>query len=131
MKRTESIGIPPLRDGNRVISSNSGKAGVLNSYFKSVFTAEDTSTIPNKGTSPLPDIDDTSFTVVGIAKQLELLKPMKASGPDQISPWILKTFAHPCAAMLQRIFQQSYDSSCLPEDWKRAVVIPIYKKGDK
>ena len=77
-------------------------------------------TIPNKGTSPLPDIDDISFTVVGIAKQLELLKPMNASGPDQISPWVLKNFAHPCAAILQRIFQQSYDSSCLPEDWKRA-----------
>ena len=131
LKRTESIGIPSLRDGDRVISSNSGKASVLNSYFKSVFTAEDTSTIPNKGTSPLPDIDDISFAAAGIAKQLELLKPMKASGPDQISPWILKNFAHPCAAILQRIFQQSYDSSCLPEDWKRAVVTPIYKKGDK
>ena len=96
-----------------------------------MFTAEDTSTIPNKGTSSLPDIDDISFAAAGIAKQLELLKPMKASGPDQISPWILKNFAHPCAAILQRIFQQSYDSSCLPEDWKRAVVTPIYKKGDK
>ena len=79
LKRTESIGIPSLRDGDRVISSNSGKASVLNSYFKSVFTAEDTSTIPNKGTSSLPDIDDISFAAAGIAKQLELLKPMKAS----------------------------------------------------
>ena len=55
LKRTGSTGIPPLCDGDRVISSNCGKASVLNSYFKSVFTAEDTSTIPNKGTSPLPD----------------------------------------------------------------------------
>ena len=131
LKRTESIGIPPQRDSNRLISSNIGKANVLNSYFKSVFTAEDASTIPNEGTSPLPDIADVSFTATGISKQLQLLKPMKASAPDQIPPWILKDFAYPCAAMLQRIFQQCYDSSCLPVDWKRAVVTPVYEKGDK
>ena len=33
LKRTESIGIPPLRDRNCVISSNSGKANVFNSFF--------------------------------------------------------------------------------------------------
>ena len=33
--------------------------------------------------------------------------------------------------MLQRIFQQSYESSCLPLDWKRAVVTPVYKRDDK
>ena len=82
-KKNESIGIPPLCDSNRLVSSNSGKANILNSYFKSAFTAEDTSTIPNEGTSPLPDIADISFTATGIVKQLQLLKPMKASAPDQ------------------------------------------------
>ena len=128
LKRTESIGMPTLRDCNRLVSSNSGKENVLHSYFKSVFTAEDTSTIPNEGTSPQPDIADISFTATGIVKQLQLLKPMKASAPDQISPWILNNFSHPCAAMLQRIFQQSYDSSCLPEDWGRAGSLPSIKR---
>ena len=54
MRERESIGIPLLRDGDRVISSNSGKANVLNSYFKSVFTAEVTLTIPSKDSSPFP-----------------------------------------------------------------------------
>ena len=79
MKRTESIGVPPLRDSNRLVSSNSGKANVLNSYLKSVFTAENTSTIPNKGTSPLPNIADISFTATGIVKQLQLFKPTYSS----------------------------------------------------
>ena len=58
MRERESIGIPLLCDGDRVISSNSGKANVLNSYFKSVFTAEVTLTIPSKDSSPFPDIAD-------------------------------------------------------------------------
>ena len=58
MRERESIGIPLLCDGDRVISSNSGKANVLNSYFKSVFTAEVTLTIPSKDYSPFPDIAD-------------------------------------------------------------------------
>ena len=54
-----SIGIPSLHDGDRrVISSNSGKANVPNSYFKSVFTAEVTLTIPSKDSSPFHDIAD-------------------------------------------------------------------------
>ena len=58
VRERESIGIPPLRDGDRVISSNSGKSNVLNSYFKSVFTAEVTLTIPSNDSSPFPDIAD-------------------------------------------------------------------------
>ena len=58
VREKESIGIPLLRDGDRVISSNSGNANVLNSYSKSVFTAEVTLTIPSKDSSPFPDIAD-------------------------------------------------------------------------
>ena len=131
LKRTESIGVPPLRDGDKMETTNTGKANLLNTYFKSVFTVENTSTIPVKGASPYPDINPITFSVDGIEKLLRKLKPRKAAGPDQISPWILKNFASQCAMMLCKLFDQSYNSSCLPEDWKKAVVTPVHKKGDK
>ena len=99
------MGIPTLREGKNVVSSNSGKANVFNTYFKSVFTREDKSTIPDKGISPFTTIDEISFTIPGIEKQLKILKPTKASGPDQISPWVFKNFAHQCAIILVKIFR--------------------------
>ena len=46
LQRTESIGIPPLRVGDKVFDSNEGKADILNKHFQSVFTLEDTSNLP-------------------------------------------------------------------------------------
>lgn len=68
MKRIELIGIFFLCDGNCVISLNSGKVSVFNSYFKLVFIVEDILIILNKGMSFLFDIDDIFFIVVGIVK---------------------------------------------------------------
>ena len=54
------------------------------------------------------------------------------AGPDQISPWVLKTFAPQCAQILQVIFTQSYNvSGILPEEWKKAHVSPVFKKDNK
>ena len=42
-----------------------------------------------------------------------------------------KTFAPQCAQILQVIFAQSYVSGNLPEEWKKALVSPVFKKDDK
>ena len=94
LQRTESIGIPPLQVGDNVFDSNEGKADILNKHFQSVFTLEDTSSLPQLPPSPYPQMDQLIINIPGLEKQLQKLKPNKAVGPDQISPWVLKTFAH-------------------------------------
>ena len=132
LQRTESIGIPPLRVGDNVFYSNEGKADILNKHFQSVFTLEDTSNLPQLPPSPYPQIDQLIINIPGLEKQLQKLKPDKAAGPDQILPWVLKTFAPQCAQILQVIFTQSYNvSGILPEEWKKALVSPVFKKDDK
>ena len=58
-KRQDNIENSALKSqtGNTVTES-SEKAEILNNQFKSVFTVEDTSCIPDKGTSPYPSIPD-------------------------------------------------------------------------
>lgn len=44
---------------------------------------------------------------------------------------LLKECAEEIAEALSTIFQQSFDSECLPEDWKLDNVVPIFKKGKR
>ena len=66
----------------------------------------------------------------GVKKLLLQLKPHKASGPDRLPNRILKELAHELAPSLTALYNQSLSTKVLPEDWKRAFISPVYKKGD-
>ena len=55
----------------------------------------------------------------------------KATGPDGISPWILKHGAEIIAPIYQVLFTWSLSSSVLPFDWLTANVNPLFKSGDR
>ena len=96
-----------LQVGDNIFDSNEGKADILNKHFQTVFTLEDTSQLPP---SPYLQIDQLIINTPGLEKQLRKLKLNKAASPDQISPWLLKTFAPQCAQILQVIFIQKVAS---------------------
>ena len=66
-----------------------------------------------------------------MAKLLSNLKPNKASGPDKIAARFLKKMASVLAQSLTLIFKASLAQGILLDDWKKAFVIPVYKKGDR
>jgi hypothetical protein len=55
----------------------------------------------------------------------------KAHGPDGIHGKILKNYAVGLAYPLTCIFKTSYNSGRIPQQWKLANVVPIFKKGNK
>ena len=67
----------------------------------------------------------------GVPKLLKGLRPFKATGPDEIPAFILKQAATPLAPYLTRIFQLSLDHGKIPDEWRKANIVPIYKKGEK
>ena len=116
---------------NQVVTSAKEKAEALSRQYSSVFTMEDTSSLPSKGPSPFPTMPDITITVAGVEKLLASLNPRKASGPDQVPTRILKEHASTLAPVLQIIFQQSLDTGDIPEDWRQANVTAVFKKGDR
>ena len=78
--------------------------------FSSVFTDKDHTDIPVVGDDPKPSIAALIVTVPGTIKQLQSLKPHKATGPDEIPPWFLKEHAVKIGPMLTTIYQTSIDT---------------------
>ena len=56
------------------------------------------------------------------------LKP-SAPGPDGVHPLVLKSCASCLSKPLTVIFNESLKSGCIPMDWKRPNISPIFKKG--
>ena len=125
------MGIPPLRQDDKLYATDKDKTECLNSYFQSVFTEEGTHLDHIQGPSPYRDIGHLHTHRPGVEKQLQQLNPSKASGPDELSPRLLKLIAREIAPPLASLFQQSFNTGAVPTQWKHALVTPIHKSGDK
>ena len=84
--------------------------------------------IKPKNVIGMPEI---TITVNGVEGLLKGLNPNKASGPDEISPRLLKELYVELAPILTKIYRSSLSTGIVPEDWKTALVAPVYKKGPK
>ena len=130
-QRKDSVGIPPLKENDRLVSDSHSKASILNRQYQSVFTKENLKDMPNKGESPFPLMQELLITKEGVIKLLKGINASKACGPDLIPSRILKEGAEEIGEILQAIFQQSIDTGSVPYDWRTANISAIYKKGDK
>ncbi|KFP25921.1 RNA-directed DNA polymerase from mobile element jockey, partial [Colius striatus] len=62
---------------------------------------------------------------------LAKLKACKSMGPDEMHPRVLRKLADVIAKPLSIIFEHSWRTGEVPEDWRKANVMPVFKKGRK
>ena len=103
---------------------------MFNEYFSSVFTCEDTSSLRVIDTTSVPLISDSiEFTPEIVNEKILNLPNSKSPGPDGWPIPLIKSLSECISIPLSIIFNKSFNSGSLPNDWKNAQVIPIHKKG--
>ena len=114
-KRTENTGISPLKSEGSTYTDPTQQATILNKQFESVFSKPKVLSLKIiaelklwfEGLNPknIKQTPDISITVTGTEKLLNL-NPNKASGPDKISPRLLKELHHKIAPIPHKSIQK-------------------------
>eukprot|EP00061_Rhincodon_typus_P003667 g20667.t1 len=104
---------------------------ILNKYFVLVFTKE-------KDMSDIEVRDEFVNTVenVNVLKEeflgiLNCIKVDKSPGPDGMYPRLLREAREEIVGALTDIFTSPLTTGEVPEDWRLANVVPLFKKGNR
>ncbi len=128
-KNTTNNQIPTLVHNNNIATTDIDKANMLNNHFCKQSNIDDENRNP-----PLLH-SDHAYSLSNITVSIEDVKdaiaqmdPSKASGPDLISPRLLREAAEPLSKPLATLFNLFLTTSQFPQSWKMANVTPIFKK---
>ena len=107
----------------------------LNEYFSSVFTKEDISILPVLETK----FEGREFDYLGqlivtptmVAMKIRDMKDNKSPGVDGIPPKLLLEIVEQISIPLATVFNLSLEEGIVPLEWKKANIIPLFKKGSR
>ncbi|GAB0177726.1 target of Nesh-SH3 [Grus japonensis] len=132
-KTRENVGLL-LNEVGDLVTDDTEEAELLNAFFTSVFTAktdpQESQTlrvrekVSSKEDFPLVEED-------WVRDHLGKLDTHKSMGPDGMHPRVLRELADVTAESLSIIFERSWRTGEVPENWRKASVIPVFKKGKK
>ena len=127
----KSSSYPPLNVNDNLITDDEEKAQAFNSHFIKFSTIDDDNLpIPDDAVRSARTLHDITIVEQDIIDLLKGLDLKKASGPDQISQVMLKAAGATIAPSLTKLFNLSLRTCLFPELWKKANVVPLFKKND-
>ena len=129
--RGKNLSIPSLVDGNNRIENDSAKAELLNRTFAAKFSDPNVRALP---LAPEYNVENlSSFEIVEETIRSTLLSTNrhKACGPDDVSARIIHECAEELVIPIAKLCRLSLEQGVFPSRWKRANIVPIFKKGAK
>ena len=115
------------RQGSGLVQLDFEKANEFNDQFTDVFTKFEHSQVPLLDRSA-SFMEDIVVTKEGVTKLLKGLNSLKALGPDELHPRVLKELATELGPVFAHLFQQSIDKGEIPKEWSLANFCPLFKK---
>ncbi|RMC16199.1 hypothetical protein DUI87_08413 [Hirundo rustica rustica] len=135
-KRKGKTNLCSLLDaGGNLVAADEEKAEVPNSFFASVLSGK--TACPQDSCPPglVDGVREQNGPPViqeeAVRELQSCLDVHKSMGPDGIHPRAMRELADELAKLLSIIYQQSWLTNEVPDDWKLANVKPIHKKGER
>ena len=135
--------IGPLRKcDDSLVLTDKEKAGLMNSFFANIGKniAAKLAKPPGNATTDVyrSDLGDTSPPLLShiqispqrICRKVNELNSNKSSGPDNLSPKLLKLAGDDVVTSMYRLLNASIESESLYSSWKIAKLTPTFKKDD-
>ena len=104
-------------------------ANILQKQFSRAFTREPEGDIPSLQKRTESEISYFDVTVEMVQYELKKLNINKSCGPDEIHPRLLTELSSHISKPIAFLLNKTIEYGKIPNDWKRAYVSPIFKKG--
>ena len=123
--------IPNLIDkNNQTVENDTEKANLFNLYFQKVFTQDNGKKlrIKSKKSNKMPPFE---ISVTDITYALLNSKDKISRTPDNVPAHFIKRIGPYILEPLHFIFNQSLKLNAIPTQWKSALIVPIFKRGNR
>jgi len=121
--------IPTLISSNGLtVTSDENKANTLNEFFASVGVTDDGSTPTLIQCELRPVLETVVFDEYGVSRAVLNLKANLSAGPDCLPPLLFKRLRFSIAKPLAILYTQLFSVGFVPESWKNAIIVPVFKK---
>ena len=121
-----------VNDSERMhANSNTDIANMFNEYFVSIFSSDSDVAFEHRDRLHNVEFEDITLSEEEVLAVIMNLDHNKAHGPDNIPARLLKETAAQIAPSLCSLFNKSLRIGVVPDDWKLANVVPVYKHGEK
>lgn len=131
LNKNKSSSYPPIHYNNIKITDNKEKAQAFNDHFQSYSNINDSdASIPEFACNNNPKLSEIKINYDDVNDLIKCIDTSKATGPDLITPRMLKEAGISIVPSLTELFKLSLNINKFPASWKIANVVPIYKKDD-
>ena len=123
--------ISKVKHDGKNIEGGENIANAFNEYFSSVFNKDFGNKTRQLKSRVNKTLDKINININEIRKIIMKLNINKAGGPDEIHARVLREGVDSISVALFLIFCKSFETGVVPTAWKKAHVVPIFKKGSK
>ncbi|KAK3532065.1 hypothetical protein QTP86_006795 [Hemibagrus guttatus] len=128
-KDVQQVRVIKDRDG-RVLTSEESVQRRWKEYFEGLMNEENEREKRVEGVNSVEQKVD-KIRKDEVRKALKRMKSGKAVGPDDIPVKVWKCLGEAAVEFLTSLFNRVLESERMPEEWRRSVLVPIFKnKGD-